>query len=261
MLRPRLIPCLLIQNNGLVKTVQFKSPKYVGDPVNAVRIFNEKLADELMIIDIDATSKGIDPNYERIRNLANESRMPLCYGGGVKTVEQIEKIISLGVEKVALSSAVIENKHLIKEAVESVGSQSVVIVLDIKKKGFFNNYQIFTHNGLKKSELDVFSFIEEIQNLGAGEIVINFIDNDGKMQGYNIDIVKKISKVTKIPLTILGGAGTHDHLIELWSNIGIVGASAGSLFVFKGKFRAVLINYPNPEEKQEILKSASLNTA
>lgn len=259
MLRPRLIPCLLIQNNGLVKTVEFKSPKYVGDPVNAVRIFNEKLADELMVIDIDASSHGKEPNYERIKNLANESRMPLCYGGGIKTVTQIEKIISLGVEKVAISSAVIENKGIIKEASDSVGSQSIVVVLDIKKKGFFNNFHIYTHNGSKQSSLDLMSFIEEIQHLGAGELVINFIDNDGKMEGYNIDTVKKILKITKIPLTILGGAGSEDDIHELWSKAGFVGASAGSLFVFKGKFRAVLINYPDPLEKENILEGISFN--
>src|ERR1700750_958240 len=178
MLRPRIIPSLLLQDNGLVKTVNFKNPKYVGDPINAVRIFNEKEVDELAIFDIDATAKGLEPNYSLIERIANQSRMPLCYGGGVKTVEQAQKIFGLGIEKIALSSAVLQNPQLITQIAERVGSQSVIVVLDVKKK-LFGGYEVYTHNGKKATGINPFRFVEEAQKLGAGEIVINSIDQDG----------------------------------------------------------------------------------
>ena len=151
MLRPRIIPCLLVQNGGLVKTVQFASPKYVGDPLNAVRIFNEKEVDELIVLDIDATVQGVEPDYNRIRNLAAECRMPLCYGGGVKSVAQVDRIISLGVEKVALSAAAVADPSLVARAAEVVGSQSIVAVLDVKKSGWRGKYEVLTHNATRKT--------------------------------------------------------------------------------------------------------------
>src|SRR5690606_29917553 len=175
MLRPRIIPSLLIQDMGLVKTVNFKDPKYVGDPINAVKIFNEKSVDELSIFDIDATVKGLEPNYSLIERIANQSRMPLCYGGGVKTVEQAQRIFGLGIEKIALSSAVLSNPKLISEIADRVGAQSVIVVLDVKKK-LFGGYEVFTHNGKKSTGINPFKFIIEAQQRGAGEIVLNSID-------------------------------------------------------------------------------------
>ena len=160
MLRPRIIPSLLIQDNGLVKTVNFKNPKYVGDPINAVRIFNEKEVDELAIFDIDATAKGLEPNYSLIERIANQSRMPLCYGGGVKTVEQAQKIFGLGIEKIALSSAVLHNPELITQIANRVGAQSVIVVLDVKKK-LFGGYEVYTHNGKKSTGINPFDFAEK----------------------------------------------------------------------------------------------------
>ena len=180
-----MIPCLLVHNKGLVKTEKFKSPKYVGDPINAVKIFNEKEVDELIILDIDATINGVEPNYQMIEHLANESRMPLCYGGGVKTAAQAQKIIKLGVEKVALSSEVIANPQILKDIAEIIGRQSVVVVLDIKKS-LFGKYEIYTHNGKKKSKKQLFEFLAELENIGIGELVINSIDNDGVMKGYDL---------------------------------------------------------------------------
>lgn len=256
MLRPRLIPCLLVQNHGLVKTRRFGEPKYVGDPINAVRIFNEKFVDELMVIDIDATVMTREPDYRMIANLATECRMPLCYGGGVRSSSQIERIIGLGVEKVALSSAAIARPALIEEAAVRVGSQSVVIVLDVRKSGLLRRPEIVTHNGSRRTGIDPASFVREATQRGAGEIVINNVDRDGTMEGYDLDLVERLRRETSLPMTILGGAGLLDHVVELWQAQGVIGAAAGSLFVFKGKYRAVLINYPNCDEKKALLARA-----
>ena len=252
MLRSRIIPCLLIHNSGLVKTINFKDHKYVGDPLNAVKIFNEKNADELVVLDIDASVSHREPNYELIKKLANECRMPLCYGGGVKSVDHFEKIIELGVEKIAISSSAIQNPALIKDASSIVGNQSVVVILDLKKRSFRDKYDVYIHNAKEKINKDALSLIKEFESLGAGEIVINSIDNDGKMQGYNIDLIKKIKNQIHTPLTVLGGAGSLEDFSDIIKSIGTIGCAAGSLFVFKGKYRAVLINYPSPEEKDKI---------
>lgn len=251
MLRPRIIPSLLIQDNGLVKTVSFKNPKYVGDPINAVKIFNEKAVDELAIFDIDATVKGQEPNYSLIERIANQSRMPLCYGGGVKTVEQAQRIFSLGIEKIALSSSVIHNPNLITQIAERVGSQSVIVVLDVKKK-LFGGYEVYTHNGKKSTGLNPFKFIEDVQKLGAGEIVVNSIDQDGVMKGYDMSLIDKARNSTSLPMTVLGGAGSLDDIQTVIKRHNIIGVAAGSLFVFKGVYKAVLINYPSKEEKEKL---------
>ena len=252
MLRPRIIPCLLVHKGGLYKTVGFNQPKYVGDPLNAVRIFNEKEVDELMVIDIDASRLGHDPDYKLIASLAMECRMPLCYGGGVKSVEQIDRIIGLGVEKVAIASAAIDSPDLIKEASSRVGSQSVVAVIDVKKTGLFRNYEVVTMNATRRTGLEPASWAAQLQQLGIGEIVLNSVDNDGEMKGYDFDLIESVRNVISTPLTVLGGAGSLEDIRSLVSRYGIVGAAAGSLFVFKGKYRAVLINYPSREEKNGI---------
>lgn len=253
MLRPRIIPSLLIQDNGLVKTVNFKNPKYVGDPINAVRIFNEKEVDELAIFDIDATVKGNEPNYSLIERLASQSMMPLCYGGGVKTVEQAQRIFSLGIEKIALSSAVLQNPNLITEISDQVGAQSVIVVLDVKKK-LLGGYEVYTHNGKKATGINPFKFVEEAQKLGAGEIVINSIDKDGVMRGYDLDLIAKVREKISLPMTVLGGAGSLSDIEKVIDQHGVIGVAAGSLFVFKGPYKAVLINYPTQLEKNTIFK-------
>ncbi len=245
MLRPRIIPCLLIHKGGLVKTVQFGSPKYVGDPLNAVRIFNEKEVDELMVIDIDASRQGHAPNEAVIANLAAECRMPLSYGGGVKTVDQIERLIALGVEKVAVSSAAIADRDLIPRAAARVGQQSIVGVMDVKAGGLLRKSEVVTHNGTKRTGLQPQEFAKQLQEMGVGEIVVNSVDRDGMMQGYDMALVDSIRGTTNVPLTILGGAGTLDDIRDLVGRHRVIGAAAGSMFVFKGKFRAVLINYPD----------------
>ena len=253
MLRPRIIPSLLIKDKGLVKTVNFKNPIYVGDPINAVRIFNEKEVDELAIFDIDATHLNKEPDYSLIERLANQSMMPLCYGGGVKTVEQAQRIFSLGIEKIALSSAVIINPNLITQISDRVGSQSMIVVLDVKKK-LFGGYEVYINNGKKATGINPFKFVEQAQRLGAGEIVINCIDRDGLMNGYDLDLIKKVRDKITLPMTVLGGAGSLDDIKKVIDEHGVIGVAAGSLFVFKGPYKAVLINYPNLEQKQYIIK-------
>lgn len=254
MLRARIIPCLLVHNKGLVKTVNFKEPKYVGDPINAVKIFNEKEVDELIVLDIDATVENRAPNFELIKNLATECRMPFCYGGGITSVEQAKKIIELGAEKVAISSSAINDPSLIKNIGLEVGVQSVVVVIDVRKKSilFGGGYDIYIKNGKEKVKINLKDFIEQLNKIGVGEIVINSIDNDGMMKGYDIPLILMLREWTNFPITALGGAGSTNDIKELIEKFKIIGASAGSLFVFKGKYKAVLINYPNREEKFRI---------
>ena len=253
MLRPRIIPCLLVQNSGLVKTVQFAAPKYVGDPINAVKIFNEKEVDELIVLDIDATAQRRNPDYAMIKNLAAECRMPLCYGGGVKTVEQSEQIIGMGVEKVAISSAAVDDPGLVARMAEVVGSQSVVVVIDVKKVGKRQSYEIFTQNGSEPTGRCPCEFAKEMEDLGAGEIMVNSIDNDGIMKGYDLPLLSEIRQSITLPITALGGAGSMDDIGKLIDRFGIIGAAAGSLFVFKGIYRAVLINYPSRSDKDALV--------
>jgi cyclase len=253
MLYPRIIPCLLVHNRGLVKTVKFKDPKYVGDPINAVKIFNEKEVDELIVVDIDASSHKNEPDYKMIENLAAECRMPFCYGGGIKTAEQARRIFSLGVEKIAISSVAVENPSIVTEMAMRVGNQSVVVVMDVRKKLLSGKYEIWTYNGTKNTGLNPMDFAIEVEKCGAGEIVLNSIDHDGEMKGYDLNIIRKIRDSVHIPMTVLGGAGSLDDISEVISEHGIIGAAAGSLFVFKGKYRAVLISYPSKTEKEDLI--------
>lgn len=253
MLRPRIIPLLLVHNKGLVKTTCFKNPRYVGDPINAVRIFNEKECDELMVLDIDNSVRNLEPDFTMIEKLASECRMPLCYGGGIKTAEQASRIFSLGVEKIALSSAAINNPDLVSDIAKKVGTQSVVVVLDVKKK-VLGGYDTYIYNGKRATGMNPLQLACEFEKKGAGEIVINSVDQDGTLQGYDLDLAEKIRNQISVPLTILGGAGSLEDIGKLIKKFGIVGAAAGSLFVFRGVYRAVLISYPTSIEKEELIK-------
>jgi imidazole glycerol-phosphate synthase subunit HisF len=257
MLRPRIIPCLLIHNGGLVKTIQFGNPKYVGDPLNAVRIFNEKEVDELMVLDIDASRLGRAPNETLVAQLAAECRMPLCYGGGVKTVDQIERLIALGVEKIAVSSAAMDDPELVMRAAVRVGSQSVVAVVDTKTTGLRRRPEVVTLNATLRTGIEPVAFARKLQDLGAGEIVLNSVDCDGAMLGYDLDLIERVRRAVNIPLTVLGGAGSLDDIRGLVQRYPVIGAAAGSLFVFKGKYRAVLINYPGRGERDALARLAA----
>jgi len=256
MLRPRIIPCLLVHKGGLVKTVGFKAPKYVGDPINAVKIFNEKEADELVVLDIDATVNNAEPDYRMIANLAAECRMPLCYGGGINNLNQAKRIISLGVEKVAISSAAVEHPELISQIADGIGRQSVVVVLDVKKRMFNKGYDVLIKNGQTNTKRSVFEQAVEVEKLGAGELVVNSVNLDGSMTGYDLELAKKIRQAVNIPITILGGAGSLDNIEALIRSCGVIGASAGSFFVFKGVYKAVLISYPNLTQRDELIRKA-----
>lgn len=251
MLRSRIIPCLLVRSGGLVKTVRFKDDKYVGDPINAVRIFNEKEVDELIVVDIDATAQGREPDYALIENLAAECRMPLCYGGGVSSVEHAKRIMGLGVEKVALSAAAIERPALIREIAEQVGRQSVVVVLDVKRRTF-GGYRLLTRNGRVDAKTAPVEFARLAEELGAGEIVVNSIDQDGTMRGYDLDIARQIREAVSLPMTVLGGAGSIEHMADAVNQLGVAGLAAGSFFVFKGQYRAVLISYPSSDARDAL---------
>jgi cyclase len=247
-----------VHQGGLVKTQRFNEPKYVGDPINAVKIFNEKEADELIVLDIDATVQGREPDFGLIAKLAAECRMPLCYGGGVTTAEQAARIVDMGVEKVAVSAAAIASPALLTEMAAAVGRQSVVVILDVRKKSglFANGFEVCTHNAKQTHKQAPLTLALQLQDAGAGEIVVNSIDRDGLMQGYDLDLAEQFRLALKVPLTFLGGAGSLDDIGKLVSRVGVVGAAIGSFFVFKGKYRAVLISYPSPMQKTQLCREA-----
>lgn len=245
MLRSRIIPCLLMQDGGLVKTRRFGEPKYVGDPINAVKIFNEKAVDELSIYDIDATAQGRGPDFDHLRSIAVESRMPLCYGGGVRNAADAVRLIKIGFEKVSVSAAAVERPALVRELADAIGRQSVVVTVDVKKAGLLGQLGVFTHNGRRAAKRKPVDFVQEIED-GAGEIVINHVDRDGMMQGYDLDLARSVRSAVATPLTMLGGAGSTNDMQALIDAIGTCGAAAGSMFVFNGVYRAVLISYARP---------------
>lgn len=257
MLRPRIIPSLLLRNGGLVKTVRFTDDeKYVGDPVNAVRIFNEKEADELIVVDIDASTRRAEPNFKLIAQIAVECRMPLCYGGGITTVDQASRIIGLGVEKIAISSAALQNPALVPAIAHELGSQSVVVVYDVRRRADGSDYDIWTHNGRTTTGQSLTAIVSQAAALGAGEILVNSIDRDGTSLGYDLALAGTVRAATALPMTVLGGASSLGDIEGLIAECGVVGAAAGSLFVFKGSRKAVLINYPSQAQKDEIVRSA-----
>ena len=238
---------MLLRGNGLVKTRRFADPKYVGDPINAVKIFNEKEVDELSILDIDATSSGNGPNFELLKDIAAESRMPLCYGGGVQCATTTARIIALGYEKVSVSHAALERPGLVRQMAERVGRQSVVVTIDVRKDGLFGGgHRVYSLNGKCRHKVDPVDFAVECAELGAGEIVINSIDRDGMMEGYDLALARKLRGAVTTPITLVGGAGSMADLRSLTEELGPIGAGAGSFFVFKGKYRAVLISYAKP---------------
>ena len=250
MLRSRIIPSLLFQKNGLVKTKQFSFSKYLGDPLNTVKIFNEKNVDEIIFSDIEATVNNQEPNYIQIEKIANMCRMPICYAGGIKNIFQIEKIISYGVEKVGISSAAIEQPNLIREAAKIFGSQSIVVIFDVKK--IYKDYHVFTYNGTLQCDREFHWLLDQYQDLGAGEIFINAIDRDGTREGYDTRMIEEVFPKINVPLTVCGGAGNFDDLKNLFKSFNIIGGAAGSLFVLSGKYHAVLIQYPDETQRKNI---------
>lgn len=245
MKRIRIIPLLLVENDGLTKTVQFNQRTYVGDPINAIKIFNEKEVDELIFIDIEASAKKKQPNFKLISEIATECFMPLCYGGGITKIEEIKIILSSGVEKVCLGKAVFYTPELITEAAKRFGNQSIVVSIDVRLvKG---NYRVFVNNGKIDTHLNVVEYAQKMEQLGAGELLLQSIDRDGKQTGYDTSLIEIISNAVEIPVIIAGGANTMQDF-EQGINHGASAVAAGSMFVFYGKHRAVLINTPSKEE-------------
>jgi cyclase len=249
MQRVRIIPALLIQKNGLVKSVRFRNHKYVGDPINAVRIFNDKEVDEIVILDISATSEGRGPNISRIQEIASEAFMPLAYGGGITNLEEISELISSGVEKVIINTAAYQRPALINEGAKHVGSQSIIVSIDVRKN-FFGRYKVYVNNGNQSTGMDPVDFAKQMENEGAGEILLNSINRDGTFEGFDLELIKMVSSVVNIPVVALGGASVTNDFVEA-INHGASAVAAGSMFVFQRPHRAVLISYPSASELKE----------
>lgn len=242
MMRPRVIPVLLLRDRQLCKTRRFKAAKYVGDPRNAVKIFNDKGVDEIILLDIDATPQGREPDIVTIGEIASEAFMPMGYGGGVRTVDQARRIFDIGVEKIATCAAALENLEFVEELARIFGSQSIVVCLDVRK-GMFGRQLLTSHSGRHKAKIDPVAFARRAVDAGAGELVVNAVHQDGEMTGYDLGLIRSISGAVDVPVIAVGGAGnTADlrHAIEA----GASAAAAGSMFVFQGPHRAVLITFP-----------------
>lgn len=244
MINIRVMPCLLLKGLGLVKTVKFKEPKYIGDPRNAVKIFNEKEVDELVILDIMTTSDKKAPQFDLIHEIVTEAFMPVAYGGGIRKIEDARRIFAAGVEKIVIGAFAVETPSFISEAAAVFGSQSVLVCMDVKKS-FLGKYEIYTHSGRKATGIVPVDFARKMEKMGAGELIVNSIDRDGTFSGYDIHLLKSVTSAVSIPVVACGGAGTILHFGEAVREGGASAVAAGSMFVLHGKHRAVLISYPD----------------
>jgi len=251
MFRPRVIPVLLLKNLGLVKSVKFKNHRYIGDPINAVKIFNDKKADELVFLDINASREGRLISLDFVQRVGDEANMPFAVGGGIRTVEDIRKILGFGAEKVVLNTIAIEQPDFIKEASEAFGSSTIVVCIDVKKN-LFGKYQIVYKNARKKSSLDPLEFAKKMEENGAGEIIVQSVDKDGTYEGYDIELIKKVAEAVTIPVVALGGAKEYNDFSQATKEGLASAVAAGSLFVYYGPRHAVLISFPNKNELKEI---------
>jgi cyclase len=246
------MPCLLLHDGALVKTIKFKSPNYIGDPINAVKIFNDLEVDELIVLDILATKQNQEPDYKLISELASQCFMPLTYGGGIQTIEQMKKLFGLGVEKVSLNSQALREPSLISRAAEKFGNQSIVASMDVKKD-WMGKYKVFSSAGVKPPEADPVAYARLVEERGAGEILLNSVDQDGTMLGYDIELIHRVARAVKIPVVACGGAGEVSHFTKAVKVGGASAVAAGSLVVYQGKNKGVLINFPSREELRAAL--------
>jgi cyclase len=247
----RIIPCLLLRNNGLVKTVKFRESTYIGDPINTVKIFNEKEVDEIFFLDIDATRLKKEPPYDLIQNIASECFMPFAYGGGIHSIRQIERIIKSGSEKVIINTMGFLDKDFLREAVREFGSSTIAVSIDVKKE-FLKGNVVYINGGTRSTGANPVEYAKRIEGDGAGEILINSIDRDGIMEGYDIELIKNVSGTVRIPIIACGGAGKLNDFRMAVIQGGASGVAAGSFFVFHGKRRAVLITYPSYSEISDL---------
>lgn len=253
MLKTRVIPCLLLQDGGIVKTKKFKNPRYIGDPINVVKILNEKEVDELIFLDIDASKDDKEPDYELIKTITNECFMPFSYGGGITSLKQASTLFNLGVEKVIIGSSAIHKKSLIAEIAKQYGNQSVVATINIKKD-IFNRPCLYDPSSRKLIKTSLNDYCKELVSLGAGEIFLNFVDRDGMKNGYDGENIKRISELVTVPVTVCGGAGRLEDMKIAVTEFGASAVAAGSLFVYHGKRDAVLVNYPDYSKLLELFK-------
>lgn len=254
MLKPRIIPCLLLQNKGFVKTRKFKDPVYLGDPRNIVKIFNEKEVDELLILDINVSKINSTPNFQLLSEISDEAFMPMAYGGGITSLIEIEKLFNIGFEKVILNTCLIRNIDFISEAVKIAGSQSIVICIDVKNN-FWGKKELYVHSTYQLKNINIFDYAKKCEQLGAGEIIINSVDRDGTFAGYEINLIKSFTDILNIPVIACGGAKNYQDLFDVCVNGGASAASAGSLFVFQGNLKAVLINFPSQNEINNLFRN------
>ena len=248
----RIIPCLLLSGQGIVKTIKFKNLTYIGDPINTVKIFNDKFVDELMIFDIDAQNKEKSPNFDFIEEIVSEAFMPVCYGGGIKNISHLKILFNCGVEKVSINSEAIYNPSVITEAASIFGSQSIVATIDIKKQILSKKYTVTGQRGTKNLHIDPLDYAIELERLGAGELVVNNVSRDGTMKGLDLEIISKISESVNIPTVAVGGTRDLQDIKRAFSNTSVSAISAGSIFVYHGPKKAVLINYPHYEDLELI---------
>jgi imidazole glycerol-phosphate synthase subunit HisF len=252
MLKTRVIPCLLLKGQGLVKTTRFRDPVYVGDPINAIKIFNDKEVDELIVLDISASREGRAPRFELIRDIASECFMPLAYGGGIRSLDEIRELFAIGVEKVVLNTAAIRDPALVEAAARAAGSQSIVVSIDAKRR-LFGGYEVYGAGGTQGTGLRPVEFAARMEAAGAGEIFLTSIDRDGTAEGFDIELVRGVSDAVSVPVVACGGAGSVGHFRQAVLDGHASAVSAGSMFVFHGKHRAVLISYPTPAELRQVL--------
>jgi cyclase len=253
MLRTRVIPCLLLSNGGLVKTIKFRNPTYLGDPINAVRIFNDKEVDELVFLDIGATASGAGPNFDLLGDIASEAFMPFGYGGGITTLDEVRRLFALGIEKVIVNTAAASTPSLVEGAASLAGRSSVVASIDVRRS-FLGRYTVCVRGGQLDLKRDPITYAQEMERLGAGELLLNAIDRDGTQAGYDLDLIASLADAVSVPVVASGGAGSLQHLREA-VDAGASAVAAGSFFVFHGKHRAVLITYPDYRELEVLFQS------
>jgi cyclase len=249
------MPCLLVQDGALVKTVRFANPHYVGDPINAIRIYNEKEVDELIVLDIGATPGHQGPPFQLLSEITNECFMPMCYGGGIRTVEEIRKIFALGVEKVALNSMAVEDPSFVERASMEFGRQSIVVSVDAKKSG--STYTVFTQGGRRSTEEEVISYARRMESLGAGELLLTSMDRDGTMEGFDVELVQRVTANVRIPVVACGGAGSLEDIKNVVHQGKASAAAIGSMAVYHGRNRAVLIGFPRRADLVRLLEGVS----
>lgn len=245
--KTRVIPILLLRGKGLVKTVKFKDPKYIGDPINSVRIFNEKEVDELVFLDITATPEGRGPDFELLADIAGEAFMPMAYGGGITSLDQVQRIFAMGFEKVVIDTAAYWAPQLIRDAVAIYGSQSIVGCVDVRRT-LLGRYELHSHAGKTRQSIGLLEHVSALELLGVGEIIVNSVDRDGTQSGYDLKLLLQVSSAVSVPVVACGGASGLDDFVAAVEQGGASAVAAGSLFVFVGPHRAVLINYPDRAE-------------